>query len=248
MTLNQVKLLEKKEFKYYFTKRTIVCGILNQIQEIHCLFLHYEPILLNFDSQNQSSDYEKQHQQVCSQRIRFIRHSCNLLINSMIDYPTELSPLLTQTHFETISSLWVSIDHDFKTIGNIGVSNDEQFDLLLESVLELVGVIFEKRCGYKHLEILSLDSRVLEVLLENACQVRNERIQEVLLDIFFAFLRHGEEMKLKERVGVNLVCKLFSNEGLNQKLLDYYEDIQEIRTQNLDLKVQELIDQFFEFD
>lgn len=173
---------------------------------------------------------------------------CILLVNTILDYPDQVSSSISAFQVRVILRLWLSVDLDLNCVGNVDFVEGELVRSLVASLVEVVFLLSENCFRSKSLLYLTESNSMFDCLLENALHLKKNNHQELIFYLMKSLFNFGDYLQLQGNFDSNIFVEMFTDESLSDKLLDYLDNEDGIRSSALTNSIQKFIDYYFDIE
>ena len=142
----------------------------------------------------------------------------------------------------------MSIDLDMHTIGNIMISENDKLRSLLTQLIELHTFICQTFSRCKFILGYIEDQHIFSFILDIACVLKDLHQQKLIFSLIQEFINIGNSFPSYHSDFSNSFIQMIENdEVLNEKLLNYCDDPQNIRSKKFSNDIRIYFENYFDF-
>jgi hypothetical protein len=174
---------------------------------------------------------------------------CLLLRNILKDYHIDLVDSITRSQFKILESLWMSIDIRKMNIGSRRVISEQCLKSFLISILQLV-LFISVQCQDLYIiqNIFAEKKLLIELLLKNSSELKELEHQKLIFALFKSCFEIGEYLTNEGMTDQNPFQDVCFDDRINNQLMDYFENIHNLQSSELSIKIRQFANEYFEFD
>lgn len=180
--------------------------------------------------------------------ISIAQKCCILLINIILDYPEQVCTSISGFQVRIIHRLWLSIDLDLNSVGNVDFVNCDLVNSLLASLVEVVYLLCENCFSSKGMLYLTENDSLFYCLLDSAHHLKKNKHQELIFSLMKSLFNFGDYLRTQGNFDSNIFVEMFADESLSNKLLDYLDNLGNTRSDILTSSIQQFIDEYFDIE